>query len=57
METQLALVAYILAVLSLALSIYVAYLLSELKDRLNLPKHKKPQQLPSRNKNLKGHWD
>ncbi len=57
METQLALVAYILAVLSLALSIYVAYLLSELKDRLNLPKHKNPQQLPSRNKNLKGHWD
>jgi hypothetical protein len=38
METQLALVAYILAVVALAISIYVAYLLSELKDRLHQQK-------------------
>lgn len=59
METQLAFVAYIIAVISLAVSLYVAYLFSELKDRL--PKIKKPQQhrpRPSTQiKRDKGHWD
>jgi hypothetical protein len=61
METQLAFVAYIIAVISLAVSLYVVYLLSELKDRLNLPKNKKPpqqQRRPSTQINrAKGHWD
>ncbi len=55
---EIAFVAYFLAVISLGLSLYVAYLLSELKDRLNLPKIKKPQQRPSTQiKRAKGHWD
>lgn len=57
METQLALVAYILAVVSLAVSIYVAYLLSEIKDRLNTPKNKHIQRQPTKVQKLKGHWD
>ena len=59
METQLAFVAYIIAVISLAVSLYVAYLFTELKDRL--PKNKKPQQHrprpPTQIKRDKGHWD
>lgn len=58
METQLAFVAYILAVISLAVSLYVAYLFSEIKDRL--PQIKKPQQKPrppTQTKRGKGHWD
>jgi len=58
METQLAFVAYIIAVISLAVSLYVAYLFSEVKDRL--PKNKKPQQRPkitTPTKREKGHWD
>ncbi len=56
MDTQLAFVAYIIAVISLAVSLYVAYLFTELKDRL--PKNKKPQQRPPiQTKRLKGHWD
>jgi hypothetical protein len=57
METQLAFVAYIIAVISLAVSLYVAYLFIEIKDRL--PKIKKPQQQrPSTQiKRDKGHWD
>ncbi len=56
---EIAFVAYFLAVISLGLSLYVAYLLSELKDRLNLPKIKKPpQQRPSTQiTRAKGHWD
>jgi hypothetical protein len=58
METQLAFVAYIIAVISLAISIYVAYLFTELKDRLT--QSKKPQQRPritTPTKREKGHWD
>lgn len=59
METQLAFVAYIIAVISLAVSLYVAYLFTEVKDRL--PKIKKPQQqrprAPTQIKRDKGHWD
>jgi hypothetical protein len=55
METQLALVAYILAVISLAVSVYVAYLLSELKDRINTQKH--IQRQSTKVQKLKGHWD
>ena len=58
METQLSLVAYILAVVSLAISIYVAYLLSEIKDRLHTPKNKQTiQRSPTKVQKLKGHWD
>jgi hypothetical protein len=58
METQLALVAYILAVVALAISIYVAYLLSELKDRLHQPKNRHHiQRQPTKAQKLKGHWD
>ncbi len=60
METHLAFVAYIISVISLAVSLYVVYLISELKDRL--PKIKKPQQQPPRPRSSttekkKGHWD
>ena len=57
METQLALVAYILAVVSLAISIYVAYLLSELKDRITPRKDNHIQRQPTKVQKLKGHWD
>ena len=57
METQLALVAYILAVTSLAVSIYVAYLLSELKDRLNQRKDNHIQRQLTKVQKEKGHWD
>jgi len=57
METQLALVAYILAVISLAVSVYVAYLLSELKDRINTRKDNHIQRQPTQAQKLKGHWD
>lgn len=58
METNLAFVAYVLAVISLAISIYVAYLLSEMKDRL--PKVTKPKQQVRKTTPIpktKGHWD
>jgi len=48
-------VAYFLAVLSLAVSLYVAYLLSELKDRLPKPTVKK--QSSQKTNRPKGHWD
>ena len=58
METQLALVAYILAVISLAVSIYVAYLLSEIKHRLNQPKLQQHiQRSSTKAQKEKGHWD
>jgi 5'(3')-deoxyribonucleotidase len=57
METQLALVAYVLAVISLAVSVYVAYLLSELKDRINTRKDNHIQRQPTKAQKLKGHWD
>jgi hypothetical protein len=57
METQLALVAYVLAVISLAVSVYVAYLLSELKDRINTRKDNHIQRQPTKVQKLKGHWD
>jgi len=57
METQLALVAYVLAVISLAVSVYVAYLLSELKDRINTRKDNHIQRQPTQAQKLKGHWD
>ena len=56
METQLALVAYVMAVVALAISIYVAYLLSELKDRLPKDRHHIQRQ-PTKIQKLKGHWD
>ena len=60
METHLAFVAYVIAIISLAVSLYVAYLFSEVKDRL--PQIKKPQQKPTSKSSkttpkLKGHWD
>jgi hypothetical protein len=58
METNMAFVAYCLAVISLAVSIYVAYLLSEVKDRL--PKVTKPKVTKTRTTTKpkeKGHWD
>ena len=57
MEIHLAFVAYIIALISLVVSLYVAYLFSELKDKL--PKDKKtPQQRPPiQIKRKKGHWD
>lgn len=54
----MAFVAYCLAVISLAVSIYVAYLLSEVKDRL--PKVTKPKVTKTRTTTKpkeKGHWD
>ena len=57
METQLALVAYILAVISLAVSVYVAYLLSELKDRINTRNDNHIQRQSTKVQKLKGHWD
>jgi len=41
METQLAFVAYVIAVISLGVSLYAAYLFTEVKDRL--PKITKPK--------------
>ena len=57
METQLAFVAYIIAVISLAVSLYVAYLFSEVKDRLPKTKKQPPQRPPIQIKRDKGHWD
>ena len=48
-------VAYFIAVLALAVSLYVAYLVSELKDRL--PKPMVKRQPSQQTKRLKGHWD
>ena len=59
METQLAFAAYVIAVISLGISLYAAYLFTELKDKL--PKTTKPQQRPrsstTQKKQEKGHWD
>lgn len=55
METHLAFVAYVIALISLAVSVYVAYLLSEVKDSLR--KFKKPQQRPPTKVARKGHWN
>jgi hypothetical protein len=58
METNIAYVAYCLAVPALAVAIYVAYLLREVKDRL--PKVTKPKVTKTRTTTKpkeKGHWD
>jgi len=58
METQLAFVAYVIAVISLGVSLYAAYLFTEVKDRL--PKITKPKTTTTRTTTKpkeKGHWD
>ena len=58
METNLAFIAYIIAVVSLGVSLYAVYLISELKDRLNLPQVKKHKPKPPiKVQRPKGHWD
>jgi hypothetical protein len=54
---EMAFVAYFLAVISLAVSLYVAYSISELKDKLKLPKEKKQPLSKTKTQRLKGHWD
>jgi len=52
---DIAFVAYFISIIALAVSLYVAYLLSELKDRLPKPTIKK--QLTQKTNRPKGHWD
>ena len=50
-------VAYFIAVLSLAVSLYVAYLVSEIKDRLPKPTIKRQSSQQTKRPSKKGHWD
>jgi hypothetical protein len=57
MADNLALVAYFISVISLGVSLYVVYLLSDLKDKLRLPKEKQTPRAPIKGEKPKGHWD
>lgn len=57
MADNLALVAYCLSVISLAVSLYVVYLFSDLKQKLKLPKENQKPKEPIKSQKPKGHWD
>jgi hypothetical protein len=50
-------VAYFIEVLSLAVSLYVAYLVIELKNRLPKPTIKRQSSQQTKQPLKKGHWD
>lgn len=50
-------VAYAVSIISLGVSLYALYLLSELRSETPKPKNKKQEKQPITVQRPKGHWD
>lgn len=57
MNMDIGFVAYAVSIISLGVSLYALYLLSELRSETPKPKNKKQEKQPITVQRPKGHWD